>query len=444
MRIFRLNNLIFHFLFALVTLPFLAIIITEGAKIIGLQTIPVEVAGTGSMYPSLFWSTSEEGPEDPNKELIPEYRTSPHLYSLFLHPELGRGDLVAFKNDNTRKILISEGKNPEVGFIKRIIAVPGDTLQLRDGFVYLNDSLLDEPYLAAPRSTYGDTFLPDCKSITIPPTYYFVMGDNRKVSADSRASLGLVNDSDISYYLPYAKQSLYHSLYRDTSQDATLLGTPTLEATAFLDLVNRARQTKGIAKLRFDPSLNRSATVQGQNILTNNPLPLATVTNNAHYNNIILGEFSTHGRYSATELYTNLMSFPDTAKQILNPEYQDLGIGVVNQEVDGCPQQIIVGHLGGYVPPDYSSEMLQSWSDLASNLHSIIPSWEQAQSYPEINQEELAKLLDILKRRVALADEVVIAIKQKEWFSSSLKTRIESDKTDATNAEQLINRLNQQ
>jgi hypothetical protein len=270
------------------------------------------------------------------------------------------------------------------------------------------------------------------------------MGDNRKVSADSRASLGLVNDSDISYYLPYAKQSLYHSLYRDTSQDAALLGTPTLEATAFLDLVNRARQTKGIAKLRFDSALNRSATVQGQNILTNSPLPLATVTNNAHYNNIILGEFSTRGRYSATELYTNLMSFSDTAKQILNPEYQDLGIGVVNQEVDGCPQQIIVGHLGGYVPPDYSSEMLQSWSDLASNLHSIIPSWEQAQSYPEINQEELAKLLDILKRRVALADEVVIAIKQKEWFSSSLKTRIESDKTDATNAEQLINRLNQQ
>lgn len=442
MYIFRLKNLIFHFLFALLALPFLAISITEGAKIIGLKTIPVEVVGTGSMYPSLFWSTSEEGPEDPSKVLIPEYRTTPHLYSRLLHPALGRGDLVAFKNDNTRKILSSEGKNPDIGFIKRIIAIPGDTLQLRDGFVYLNNSLLDEPYLAAPRSTYGGEFLPDCQTLTIPSDYYFVMGDNRKVSADSRSDLGLVHDSDITYFLPYAKQSIYHPLYRDTTLDSTLLGTPTLQTSDFLTLVNLARQAKGISPLHFSSALSRSATNQGSNILSNSPQPLSLVTSNAGYHNIILGEFSTAGRYDAKELYTNLISFQDTAEQILNPQYTDLGLGVVNQEVDSCPQQIIVGHLGGYIPPNYDSGLLSSWTNLAQNLREVIPTWEEARDYPALNQAQLAELLTILKRRLALADEVVMTINQKEWFSDSLKDRITADTIDANSAEKLIEQLN--
>lgn len=74
--------------------------------------------------------------------------------------------------------------------IKRIIALPGDNLLITDGKVYLNGSLLDEPYIDADEYTSGDI------SITLGDDEYFVMGDNRSVSLDSRQA-GCISRRDI-------------------------------------------------------------------------------------------------------------------------------------------------------------------------------------------------------------------------------------------------------
>lgn len=432
--------------------PFLGIVVTEGSKILGLRSVPVFVAGTGSMYPSLFWSVSEGGPEDETKTLIPEYRTTPHLYyrfpglswrgRVYFKPTLGHGDLVAFKNTQTAAILTAEGKDPQIGFIKRIIAIPGDTIELRDGFVYRNGELLSEPYINTPRSSYGGTNLADCQKITIPQDQYFVMGDNRKVSSDSRYDLGLIHENDIAYYLPFELQDLYHSLYRDTSADPSLIGTPTLSSQEFLTLVNQARVKVGSPALSSSPLLSRSATRQGEQILRQAPLKLVDVTSSVGYQNVVLAEFSSHGTYTASELYANLLSQPTVFSQVVHSQYQDIGIGVVNREIDGCPRQVIVGHLGGYIPPVYDSAMRQSWLDLSVNLRQIIPSWKEAQSYPALDQNKLTLLLTILERRLALATEVVETIDKQQWFSPTLKQRIEQDSQDADLAESLIQQLN--
>lgn len=68
--------------------------------------------------------------------------------------------------------------NPSRRFIKRVIGLPGDIINVRNGQVYVNDVLLDEPYIAATPHYSGDW--------TLGPFEVFVLGDNRNNSSDSQ------------------------------------------------------------------------------------------------------------------------------------------------------------------------------------------------------------------------------------------------------------------
>ena len=78
-----------------------------------------------------------------------------------------RGDVVVFYFP----------QNPSRRFIKRVIGLPGDTINIRSGQVYVNDVLLEEPYIAAPANFSGEWAIEYGK--------VFVLGDNRNNSSDS-------------------------------------------------------------------------------------------------------------------------------------------------------------------------------------------------------------------------------------------------------------------
>lgn len=435
--------------------PVMGMALSEGLKIIGYKTIPVSVIGTGSMYPSLFWAKSEGGPEDDTQVVIEEYRSTPQLYRRFggvtlfgkkyLAGEINRGDMVAFKNSKTQEILANDSKDRNAGFIKRVIGVPGDTVELRDGFVYLNSQLISEPYIASPRSTYGGESLKDCQKLTIPPQKYFVLGDNRKVSSDSRFELGLVDESDIEFFLPLQKQQIYHSLWRDTSKDDDSLGRPTLSSAEFVERLNQVRSAKKVGNLKTSSLLVKSAQKRGEHLLKDQHTSygMKQAIDEVNYSNIVLGEFVSYGHFSAKELVENLLYNPTTAKQVLNSEFSDVGVSAVNLEVNGCPSQIIVGHLGGYIPASYDSSVIESWKRLEKNLSEVIPSWESAVGNDQIDQTKLGTLLTLLYKRQTLAKDIVATMDKKAWLTAEQQVRIKADEVDAKMADQLVNELNQ-
>ena len=95
-----------------------------------------------------------------------------------------RGDVLVFKYPI----------EPDRDFIKRVIGLPGDTLEVRDKKVYIDGTPLDEPYAhyldAAGPSELREVTSSDVRDhfgpVTVPPDQYFMMGDNRDNSADSR------------------------------------------------------------------------------------------------------------------------------------------------------------------------------------------------------------------------------------------------------------------
>lgn len=428
---------------------------TEIGKYVGLKKMPVPVVGTGSMYPSLFWVTAEGGPDDESKMSVEEYRTTPHMYMRFrgitlggktyLKRDIEYGDMVAFKNETTRAILDKEGKETSSGFIKRVIGVAGDRIELRDGYVYRNGELLDEPYIYRPRSTYGGASVKDCHNLTVAEGEYIVLGDNRKVSDDSRGELGIIHDADITFVLPYTEQNLYKSLWRDTSKDEELLGTPTLNTAEFYRLLNEERKKAGVTQLTRHIGLEKSAALSGNKLVTGtDTYPMEKSLAAAGYSNIVTGEFVSHGHFSADELINNLLFFGDTAKLILGSDYDDVGVSVVTQEVEGCPTQVIVGHLGGYIPAHYDANVKESWESLIKNLESILPSWEKAQEYEGVDQAKLQELLTILRRRLALAREIAGVMRDSAWITDDQQARIDRDGADASRADELAKELNRE
>jgi signal peptidase I len=110
--------------------------------------------------------------------------------------DVNRGDIVVFETPPNAKD--ANGKIKDL--VKRVVALPGETLETRDGIVYINGRQLEEPYIrngvktCAPNSSAQTCA--NIEPLTVPSDDVFVMGDNRTASKDSR-SFGAITENSI-------------------------------------------------------------------------------------------------------------------------------------------------------------------------------------------------------------------------------------------------------
>ena len=148
-----------------------------------------------------------------------------------------RGDVLVFKSP----------VEPERDLIKRVVGLPGDRLEQKEKKIYINGKLLDEPYvhfLEEPRRNSdlsegtGSDVRENYGPVTVPPNQYFMMGDNRDNSADSRywgfMPVDYVKGKAVLIYWSYESE---REDYEDESAGATLKGL----ASVFMHFFTKTR-----------------------------------------------------------------------------------------------------------------------------------------------------------------------------------------------------------
>lgn len=149
------------FVIAIVVVVLAAII---SALLINKYVITSYEIDGSSMYPTLIGASYDE---EGNK-VIGDY-----VYLNKSKKKYDRGDIIVFVAH------VDEATGAETKYVKRIIGIPGDTVEIKDNVLYLNGERQDESYINEPMIT------PDIK-VTVQDGCYFVMGDNRNHSSDSR------------------------------------------------------------------------------------------------------------------------------------------------------------------------------------------------------------------------------------------------------------------
>jgi len=148
----------------------IAIVLAIKAWVVNPYRIP-----SSSMEPTLHCARPADGCEAGFSDRVLANRFVYH----FREPE--RGEIVVFETPPAAQARCGAGGT----FVKRLVGLPGETLELRtesgDTYVYIDGRKLDEPYIQVERRSAGEA-----ETVRIPQGHYFMLGDNRTKSCDSR------------------------------------------------------------------------------------------------------------------------------------------------------------------------------------------------------------------------------------------------------------------
>jgi signal peptidase I len=429
------------------------------ANQLGYVTEDINIVGTGSMYPTWEKGSKGKSHKELAKEIVSTAEFLPYPNGIVIGEKryfghtLGRGDIIIWENDATRELTSRDGAKP-AGLLKRIIGLPGDTIELRDGIVYLNGEPQREPYIAKPRSTFGEKFLKECQTVTVLQDAVFAMGDNRKGSSDSR-EIGFAPIRDITRVLPFEKQKgKLDKNWHDAINDLDDTAKPTIDRNRFVELLNEKRKENGANPVKYEPKLDISAKARGESLLKHNSIQeqafydvVSNAMSKAGYWNSYVWEWSLQGYYTADELIEDYLERDSTdAKDVwFDKKFDDMGIGEVQGNLNGCPTQLIVVHAAGYIPPNYKKEDIESWKTSLSQLREIQPGWANLKNnsnFYQNNKDDVDRINEIISTRISNITTIVAKMEANQWLTATEQKMIDQDKSLYDEQEAIATRLN--
>lgn len=149
-----------------------------------IETFVIALAIFVLMYLFLFQPHQVKG-----NSMYPNFHDQEYLLTdkiTYRLSEPKRGDVIIFKAP----------KHEEYDYIKRIVGLPGDTVKIENCHIFINNQPLEEDYLSENVCTSAGRFWQSGKSLTLSADEYFVAGDNRPYSSDSR-DWGTVPEANI-------------------------------------------------------------------------------------------------------------------------------------------------------------------------------------------------------------------------------------------------------
>lgn len=321
---------------------------------------------------------------------------------------LERLDVVSFANAETGG----------ASYIKRIIGLPGESIAIKNGSVFINGQVLYEPYTLNRLPTYGNTHLEDCNIYRIPEGHYAVLGDNRTISQDSRV-LGFIEQSTIQGVIPSDYTPEFSSTVPKTPGVA---GTP--DAERIRSAVQEYRTTHQAELLTPHDQLQKIAADRASAIASS--LSVAkdadaleqTVKSHA-YPYLQYHEFVTYGYLSEADIISQIDESTLERDIIRSPSYHHIGVGVATRSFMECTYPVISIVVGATQSTNYSEATKDQWVQELMSIDETYREFEAMTGSPGIDQNRLSDILRVLTQAKDIATRIKTKIDANQPLSDT-------------------------